>query len=586
MSQFMYMLLETSAIASMSALLVIVVRKISYKRIGKGYLYLLWILVFLKFLLPIDLISLDLSDFSTSQESDIALNVPELKIENQNNLNSEEEFLQNDFVKAMTKKNTVYYKVPGTMTTYLFWFWLLVFIGIQIWILSSFFHGKKTMKLERMKDKSILIHSQEELYTGEVSVPMILGIFRPIIVLPKNTEHYDEETLKYILIHELEHKRFHDGLINYLTLTVASIHWFNPLIWLCHYLLREDIEGFCDERVLKLLKNDGRKQYAKALLNCSVNVSKNQVFALSFSEGNLKKRIKGIMKYKQVRVSSIIIGVLLILLLGGTALLNFNQSINISDRESREGYVDALSRRELLKIIEANGIELNKSNEINANDYALGNIEPEVYELVDDYSYMLVYVFDTLDERKALDIDGFWHFNIEPNYADITTVVRNAVIVQLLKWPDMSTGKTNENYDKSIEINRVLDDLIFYQVHNGEEYVYVGESAHWQGTYGIRTYQYFWTDSNEQIQYERYTRTTSDIHYTGEDIENVKNISYDFSDNIYGGSGIADSLNRDGTLQTGSSGGNSYYYKQFETIQLSLEWYDLDEVLEMDLVEE
>lgn len=58
---------------------------------------------------------------------------------------------------------------------------------------------------------------------------MLLGLLRPVILLPERASGGAEETL--MLRHELLHLRRHDLAYKLLLLLVNGIHWFNPLVW-------------------------------------------------------------------------------------------------------------------------------------------------------------------------------------------------------------------------------------------------------------------------------------------------------------------------------------------------------------------
>lgn len=64
----------------------------------------------------------------------------------------------------------------------------------------------------------------------KVTSPMMTGIFSPVVLLPR--EDYDEETLRFILRHELVHLKRRDILYKQLMLLATAVNWFNPLVWL------------------------------------------------------------------------------------------------------------------------------------------------------------------------------------------------------------------------------------------------------------------------------------------------------------------------------------------------------------------
>ena len=96
--------------------------------------------------------------------------------------------------------------------------------------------------------------------------PFILGLFRPRIYLPSDLS---EPELSCVLAHERAHLRRRDHIWKPLGWLLLSVHWFNPLVWLAYALFCRDVEYACDESVVGGLDADGRRAYARALLECS-----------------------------------------------------------------------------------------------------------------------------------------------------------------------------------------------------------------------------------------------------------------------------------------------------------------------------
>ena len=58
--------------------------------------------------------------------------------------------------------------------------------------------------------------------------PMILGLFRPVLILPQMK--LTQQQLTFIFRHELAHYKRRDLWIKWMFLLVQSVHWFNPLV--------------------------------------------------------------------------------------------------------------------------------------------------------------------------------------------------------------------------------------------------------------------------------------------------------------------------------------------------------------------
>ena len=94
----------------------------------------------------------------------------------------------------------------------------------------------------------------------------LVGVIYPKILLPSNMSDLEDKELEYVFLHELAHYKRKDILINYLLITLQSIHWFNPTIWYFFKRIREDMEFATDEKVLKMLSDNEHKNYGMAIL--------------------------------------------------------------------------------------------------------------------------------------------------------------------------------------------------------------------------------------------------------------------------------------------------------------------------------
>ena len=150
---------------------------------------------------------------------------------------------------------------------------------------------------------------------------MVFGVIKPRIYLPLTLE---ENNLFYVLSHERMHIKRGDHIFKIITYIVCMMHWFNPLVWVAYHMLGEDIEKACDEAVILGIGEDKKKDYANALLLAAEtgNRKGKRVFVapICFDEGNVKSRIKNIIKYKYtlpivgavVLVVAIVLGVIFI----------------------------------------------------------------------------------------------------------------------------------------------------------------------------------------------------------------------------------------------------------------------------------
>lgn len=126
--------------------------------------------------------------------------------------------------------------------------------------------------------------------------PMLMGFFKPVIVLPK--EDYSRDELFFILKHELVHYKRHDIWLKLLLVVAKGIHWFNPVVWMMQREAVIDMEMSCDERVIKNADYDVKKAYTETLLSTIHRQYAGQtLLSTQFKGGKqiMKKRFQNIL---------------------------------------------------------------------------------------------------------------------------------------------------------------------------------------------------------------------------------------------------------------------------------------------------
>lgn len=107
-----------------------------------------------------------------------------------------------------------------------------------------------------------------------LAVPMLAGLFRPVLLLPEDAAGSDG--LGYALLHELVHYRRRDIWLKTLVLWVNAVHWFNPLVWLMVRAVERDTELACDEGALKRLPPEEHAAYGRAILQAVAALRKEK----------------------------------------------------------------------------------------------------------------------------------------------------------------------------------------------------------------------------------------------------------------------------------------------------------------------
>lgn len=99
---------------------------------------------------------------------------------------------------------------------------------------------------------------------GAVQAPMLIGLFRPTILLPRTAFSADE--LALILRHELVHLKRRDLWYKALVLASVCLYWWNPLVRRMARAVSADCEMSCDDTVLSGADLTQRKLYGETIL--------------------------------------------------------------------------------------------------------------------------------------------------------------------------------------------------------------------------------------------------------------------------------------------------------------------------------
>lgn len=176
-----------------------------------------------------------------------------------------------------------------------------VTIGAYVWLAGMLgmtaFSAVRWLRLQRRMRRAVWMG--ENLYCiAGLDTAFVAGMFRPKIYLP---DGLSDSERRMVCAHEQAHIAHGDMLWRALAFTVLVIHWFNPLVWLAFLLSGQDMELACDERVLRTLDRDSRADYAACLLRFSTKTRANSAVFTAFGAGNVKGRIKHMVKIKSAK---------------------------------------------------------------------------------------------------------------------------------------------------------------------------------------------------------------------------------------------------------------------------------------------
>jgi bla regulator protein BlaR1 len=105
----------------------------------------------------------------------------------------------------------------------------------------------------------------------QVAAPFMCGLWQPTIVLPAAATSWRDEDLTRALIHELEHVRRRDWIIQGAARLACGGYWCHPLVWIAWRRLSLEAERACDDAVVQRMEGTG---YADQLVAMAQHLSR------------------------------------------------------------------------------------------------------------------------------------------------------------------------------------------------------------------------------------------------------------------------------------------------------------------------
>lgn len=292
-----YWLLSMSILGSLAGLCVLLLRR--WHRLPRRLVFLLWVIPALRLWLPVTPIGQYNLATMLSRLFPQVIAVPvsegidgQAFFSRMNCIGAAEHYSPMVF---KTNPITQVFQVAGTL-------WCLVAAALLLTFGLSY--------LMTLRGTADAVRLQGRIYcSAKVTTPAVYGILRPRILIPESCR---EEELPFIVLHESCHIRRLDNLWRILAVATASLHWFNPLVWLFLRIFLQDLELACDEGVLARCGEAHKRDYAAALLN---SLPGRELFASAFGGVRLRTRVAYILSYQKcATLSALCFGALLLAL--------------------------------------------------------------------------------------------------------------------------------------------------------------------------------------------------------------------------------------------------------------------------------
>ena len=313
MNEFMKILLSLSVSGALLLLFILGLKPLYKKKFSKRWQYYIWIVVALRFLLPFTpdttIVGSLFEKFDTAAITNEIPTIPNVPVQVSPGNNEAEPIQTNRDMTAAAMRE------PFNKYVCLFFIWsalaLILFVR-KVTVYQGFIQYIKAgnKEVSDIKILNLLSDCEEKLNIKTrvelscnplIASPMLIGFFRPRIILPVG--EWEDKELSYIFVHELIHYKQRDMFYKWLIQIVVCVHWFNPFVYLLEKEVNKSCELSCDEKVISILDDKARREYGDTLISFlqSNNLYKSSLASVTLTEGaeQLKERLGAIMKFKK-----------------------------------------------------------------------------------------------------------------------------------------------------------------------------------------------------------------------------------------------------------------------------------------------
>ena len=333
--QIMNNLIQIGLTVSLAALVPLLLRRVLKKRYPARAVCLVWALLALRLLIPVQL-TLPEAPVRVTPRTNYVMQDDRMLFE-QAGLPVEQtpaRWVTDEQAAALSHANTSR-TTTFNLTAVLLGLWLA---GVVISaIRQAVSYGMLKRRLDRTAgpaeraDLHDILASQRSglgisrkiplLISPAADCPMLAGFIRPALYLPD--ENISTADAAFIFRHELTHCRHGDLWLKLLLTAAQCVHWFNPLVYLIVRFAQEDIELACDDAVVRGQNAAYRRAYGETILRSAVAQSRRRqalVSCFGDDKKTLMRRFEGLFdkSVKKRGAALIVLVALLTATLGGT----------------------------------------------------------------------------------------------------------------------------------------------------------------------------------------------------------------------------------------------------------------------------
>lgn len=303
-------LLQMSVAGTVMILAILIIRLFAVNRVPKKTFLILWAVTIIRLLIPFSIPStFSIYSMLGTQLSTSSTNVPNA-----------------GFMPGVSEEQVVDVQQTdvSSVISVSIWnmIWLIGFIVCVVFFIVAYWRCYREFQMSLPVENEITRTwlQDHKLWrrivirqSDRISSPLTFGLFRPVILMPKETNWENQNALQYVLEHEYVHIQRFDILSKLVLIVTVCLHWFNPIVWMMYFFANRDLELSCDETVVRRFGRDTRSSYANVLIEFEEKRSRFAPLCNHFSKNALEERITAIMKTRKTTVFSLVIAVAFII---------------------------------------------------------------------------------------------------------------------------------------------------------------------------------------------------------------------------------------------------------------------------------
>lgn len=298
-------LMEQTVITTLAALILLLCHKPLLARLGAHYTYFLWAII------PMLLLCSGLQNY-----------LP--------NIGLAEQPLTMQYYRVFASETLA---LSGSLWSHLYLPYLYL-LGVGYLLAKMVYQHHQALSLSLYAQRLDIPSSPIDVaQVSGIHSPMLVGIFKPRILVPVDFLTLSHEQQQAILAHEIYHYRRGDHIANPIAFIISAIFWFNPLMWLAHQRFRHDQELACDAYITGDMDHSQKIAYSRALLAYSQHAPSSMLHTHYGDKNILKERI---LQMKKVHGKNPLAILSLTVLMGLSSIAINQQALagNLGDKQA------------------------------------------------------------------------------------------------------------------------------------------------------------------------------------------------------------------------------------------------------------